>query len=172
MIAGVRSTGVLVALVLVLGCTKAPPPNPVELAERGTAPASPPADAVAPSDASLPSDASGPSDASVPSDASPIDASVPLDASARRVVKVPGRGACKTDAECVLTTFQEGCCVQACQGYASSKLELAARQAKENCAARGPAICPPPSPCRVPTHTVLAAACSAQRCVSVEAVLP
>ena len=149
MIAGVRSPGALVALVLVLGCTKAPPANPVELADRGTAPASPPADAVAPSDASVPSDAS-----------------------ARRVVKVPGRGTCKTDADCVLTTFQEGCCVQACQGYASSKLELAARQAKENCPARGTAICPPPSPCRIPTHNVLAAACSAHRCVSVEEVLP
>ena len=144
---------VTVVLVL-LGCTRSPPPQQ-HLAD--------------PTDhhVVVPIDASPPVDATPPADVAP-----PIDARTGRVVEVPGRGTCEVDADCVLTAYQEGCCVQACQGYASSALELATRKSKENCAARGNAICPPPSPCRRQTHKVLSAACRADHCVSVEEELP
>jgi hypothetical protein len=115
------------------------------------------------------------------------DAGVPLDAllfadaladsamdaqasdAAVAMLERPGQGTCHSDTDCVLTSYQVGCCAQACQSYASSKQALAARQAQEDCVAfkASGEPCPPPAPCRRPTTRSVAARCSAGTCYTV-----
>ena len=101
-----------------------------------------------------------------------VDAARPVDVDPGPTQEVVGDGRCKTDADCVLSSWQEGCCVQACQDQAVNRRDLAARQAKEDCATDRPEVCPPPAPCPRPTHTVLAARCSRGKCVSVQRKSP
>jgi len=124
-----------------------------------------------PSDPALPVD-SGPAPDPTPPAAGPPSAEAEAASAAPatsgqggNVEQVPGRGSCTQDADCVLTGYQEGCCTQACHPYATNKDDLAARQAKENCAARTQP-CPPPAPCRRPAHRYLAAKCNAGSCVA------
>lgn len=95
------------------------------------------------------------------------DAATAAASSSAKAEESAGRGSCVHDDDCVLTSYQPGCCVQACEDYASNKADLAALQAKEDCAATRPERCPPPAPCRRPTHRVLAAKCSAGACVAI-----
>lgn len=101
--------------------------------------------------------------------ATATDAAVPVDAAPRPRVERQGRGSCRRDDDCVLTTYQEGCCVQGCSAYASSKAALAARQAKEDCAAfrASGEPCPPPAPCRRATEREIEAVCKNGRCYGV-----
>lgn len=76
---------------------------------------------------------------------------------------VEGRGACEVDDDCVLTSFQEGCCVQACEAYATSREDLEARQAADQC---DPPPCPPPAPCRGPRRSFERAVCAQGTCAA------
>lgn len=79
---------------------------------------------------------------------------------------------CERDDDCVLTTYQAGCCVQACESYAMDKRRLAAARAKEDCSGQRGEDCPPPAPCPPPTHRVVAARCNAGECVAEREPLP
>jgi hypothetical protein len=155
-----------VALVGVAGCDRSRPPE---------APPAPSSPAVADT-AAIPHDAAPPPDAA---SLAALDASQPPDATITTTglqpgwTHAPGRGTCRVDGDCVLTSYQEGCCVGACQAYASSQRDLDARQAKEDCvawAATGQP-CPPPAPCRGRTTKSVAAVCKAGRCTTVLAPL-
>ena len=79
---------------------------------------------------------------------------------------------CERDDDCELTTYQAGCCVQACESYAMDKRRLAAARAKEDCSGQRGEDCPPPAPCPPPTHRVVAARCEAGVCVAEREPLP
>lgn len=96
----------------------------------------------------------------------------PIEAPAGALVETEGTGACKVDADCTLSTYQAGCCVQGCQPYARNRRDL-----EEAIAAEAPACetfrrsgepCPPPAPCPRPTHEPVAAKCVEQRCYTVK----
>ena len=110
-----------------------------------------------------PTRVSGP-DAEAPLASASPSATSPLEAGAAREV-LAGEGRCLADADCVLSSYQPGCCTQACVARALNKHELAARMAAENCAAhKGP--CPPPAPCEKFDYRVIAAVCRAQTCAT------
>ena len=79
-----------------------------------------------------------------------------------------GVGGCRVDADCELSSYQEGCCAQACAASAKSRTELARARKGEDCAElkKQHALCPPPSPCPPQTHEPIAAACCAGRCIT------
>jgi hypothetical protein len=77
---------------------------------------------------------------------------------------IVGRGACSSDDECVLTSFQPGCCAQACDAYPTSQAELDARVANDQCESP----CPPPSPCRGPRRKLDSAICHEGVCAALE----
>lgn len=78
----------------------------------------------------------------------------------------PGNGRCNVDDDCVLSSYQGGCCVQACSPNAWNKADLAREIAAEDCAKhRGP--CPPPSPCPVFTSDAVRAICQSGTCATV-----
>lgn len=85
---------------------------------------------------------------------------------------IEGRGSCKKDDDCVLSSFQEGCCTGACSNYATNKQELAARETRANCAKTKPAVCPPPAPCPPPQHWIEAAKCKDKKCYAVGRRIP
>ena len=82
-----------------------------------------------------------------------------------------GTGSCVTDADCVLSTYQSGCCVQACEPYATNRraLELTIAKERPHCDAfrNSGQPCPPPAPCRLATHDVVAAKCVNRACYRV-----
>lgn len=142
---------------LVLGtlcaCSKPAPPPP---------PSTPPVPDAAVADAGVP-------DAGVP-DASRPDALPPIH---KWVIdEAEGTGRCKVDADCVLSSWQPGCCTGTCTSYAISKAELAAREKKENCPARRAKPCPPPAPCPRPTHVPVDAFCKDNTCWARRNVVP
>lgn len=93
----------------------------------------------------------------------PAESAAPA-ASAGPLLEEPGDGKCRVDTDCVLTTYQEGCCAQGCEPYATSKASLAARQAKENCSARRGQVCPPPAPCPRAKTRATSAVCRSGTC--------
>jgi hypothetical protein len=86
---------------------------------------------------------------------------------------VNGVGACKVDADCVLSSYQKGCCTQACAPSAKSKRDLARAQGAEDCAAMNKQPhCPAPAACQPPTYEPVAAVCCAGGCMTVRRLLP
>ena len=81
---------------------------------------------------------------------------------------VAGVGACAVDADCELTSYQEGCCTQACAPSARSRADLARAKSAENCVAvkKKHPSCPPPSPCQPPSYEPTAAACCGGTCMT------
>lgn len=104
-----------------------------------------------------------------PADAATPDAPLPP---APRTDEVAGTGRCKADTDCELSSWQSGCCTQACDGYAISTVELARLTRRENCAAVRTKPCPPPAPCPPPTHRAFEAFCKAGTCTTRRMVLP
>ncbi|MBA3397559.1 MAG: hypothetical protein H0T89_33355 [Deltaproteobacteria bacterium] len=155
-------------LVLVVACSstqpdRAPRPEPVVAAPADSAAAAPDAVAIALPDAFV----------------APPDASVAVDAAATSVATTntadqEGRGSCKVDRDCVLSSYQSGCCTQACQPNAISAKQLAAAQAKEDCEAfrQSGKPCPPPAPCPVYTTHPVGVKCKAGTCYAVMAPGP
>ena len=155
---------VICAVALVVGCQHAEP--------EARRKAEPPPPAVMPADATtvVSADASAsPSDAATPMDAG-VDAAP--SASSTKVVERKGEGTCKSDAECGLSTWQEGCCLSTCTGYAINKKLLAARIAKENCPSKEKHVCPPPAPCPLPDFFPDKAVCKSGTCTAVGHTAP
>ncbi|HEX7602367.1 MAG TPA: hypothetical protein VF316_12215 [Polyangiaceae bacterium] len=81
---------------------------------------------------------------------------------------VDGVGACTADADCELSSYQQGCCTQACSPSAKNKADVARARNAENCAEvrkRQP-VCPPPAPCRTAAWVATAAVCCAGTCMT------
>lgn len=95
----------------------------------------------------------------------------PLDPPVGALVETAGTGTCKVDADCELSSYQAGCCVQGCQPYARNRraLEKAIAAEAPACEAfrRSGEPCPPPAPCPRPTHEPIAAKCVERRCYTV-----
>jgi hypothetical protein len=86
---------------------------------------------------------------------------------------VNGVGACKVDADCVLSSYQKGCCTQACAPSAKSKKDIARAQAAEDCAEMNKQPhCPAPAACQPPTYEPIAAVCCAGGCMTARRLLP
>lgn len=83
-------------------------------------------------------------------------------------VAEPGTGSCRADDECVVSSYQSGCCTQACAPGAWSKAELARATAGEDCTKPRTSPCPPPSPCPVQTFDVVRALCQSGTCAAVK----
>ena len=155
-----RAVAVMALVFVGLGCDRpGSPPPAVEAPPRGTS-----AEVVA---VATPPVEPAPEQPVVVPEAAP-----PADIALAPTQEVAGEGRCKTDDDCVLSSWQAGCCTQACDVSAVNRRDLAARQAKENCATDRPEVCPPPAPCPPRTHEVLAARCSRRVCVSVQRRLP
>jgi len=152
------------AVALLVGCQNSQP-----AAEKK---ATPPA-VVAPADvAPVSIDAAPPVDAAAPVDAAPADAGVDAATAPKKLVERKGEGACKVDADCELSAWQEGCCTAKCEGYAISSQLLAKRKAKENCAGMEKHVCPPPSPCPLPDFLPEKAICKRGICTAVGSSAP
>jgi len=139
----------LLGIVIVVGCSKAPPPQPE--------PPPPPPPAQPDAAAAI----APPIDASVADSAAPPDAPV---MHVWTVIEKEGQGSCKRDADCVLSSWQSGCCTGACVAYAISNAELRKREKAENCPKPGTQLCPPPAPCPKPTQLPIDAFCKAKKC--------
>jgi hypothetical protein len=139
--------------------------DPPRAVNAGTLPA-PSADA-SPGTANLPSATAPSSTASAPLASATATASAgPSSASSAALPPletVEGRGYCQRDTDCVLSTYQEGCCTQGCFPYATNRRDLAARRAKEDCT-QHVSVCPPPAPCPLETFTYVGAVCRARVC--------
>jgi hypothetical protein len=85
-----------------------------------------------------------------------------------------GVGACRVDADCELSSFQEGCCTQACEPTAKNKADLARARAGEDCAEQKKKhpSCPPPSPCPARTYQSVAAVCCEGQCKTARRRVP
>ena len=108
-----------------------------------------------------------------------VDAAVdaaPIDATVGDIVETPGTGKCKVDADCELSSYQAGCCVQGCEPYARNKRELereiAAEQSTCEKFRKSGKPCPPPAPCPRQTHNILAAKCVKNSCYTVRQKIP
>lgn len=153
----------VLALGFVVGCgRRTPTPEPT----REPLPSD--ADAAITPDATIPPDAAIPTDAAIAIDA-------PIDAAVGALVETPGTGTCKVDADCELSSYQSGCCVQGCEPYARNKRELqreiAGEQATCDAFRKSGKPCPPPAPCPRRTHEVLAAKCVKKQCYTVTRTL-
>jgi hypothetical protein len=85
-----------------------------------------------------------------------------------------GVGTCSVDADCELSSYQPGCCTQACAPSAKGKTYLAHERRAEDCAAqkkREP-LCPPPAACAPRTYEPIAAVCCAGTCATARRALP
>ncbi len=151
-------------LVVVIGasmaCSKAgqhPPAPPPTTDEARTAGA---ADDAAPAMAPMAIDAAPPIDAAP---TAPPDAAV---AQPGVFEDVEGVGICQQNADCVLSSWQPGCCLSTCEGYAIRVRDLEDRMAKENCPPPGTKLCPPPAPCPVQKRRAVEAKCKNHRCTT------
>jgi hypothetical protein len=104
------------------------------------------------------------------------DAPIAIDAATGAVTEVPGTGKCKVDTDCELSSYQAGCCVQGCEPYARNKRELHREMAAEEPTCekfrKSGKPCPPPAPCPLQTHQILAAKCVKNSCYTVKQKLP
>lgn len=141
-------------LCALIACTKSSAPPAPEVATPTTKPTP-----------SAPADAAR-------ADAARADAAVPDAAVALAIHEAPGVGTCRTDADCILSSAQEGCCTQACEPQAISWREDAAREANKHCPSPRTEPCPPPAPCAKRVHDVIGAKCAHGRCVSIQRDLP
>ena len=105
-----------------------------------------------------------------------VDAPIAIDAAAGEITEVPGTGKCKVDADCELSSYQSGCCVQGCEPYARNKRELDREMKAEESTCekfrKSGKPCPPPAPCPRHTHQILAAKCVKNSCYTVMQKLP
>jgi hypothetical protein len=107
----------------------------------------------------------------------PVDAAIaaPPDAALAQSVKyeeAEGVGTCQQDSDCVLSSWQSGCCLNKCEGYAINKKDLAAEISKENCPPPGTHLCPPPAPCPLQKRRAIEAKCRKHRCTASFQKLP
>jgi hypothetical protein len=134
-------------IVVVIGCSK--PSQP---------PAAPP-----PGDTPRVADVQ---DAAPMAEPAPPPAPDAKEAQAKAYEYADGIGTCQSDADCELSSWQEGCCLATCEGYAISKVELAKRIKKENCPPPGTKLCPPPAPCPADRRFASGVTCRANRCTT------
>jgi hypothetical protein len=82
---------------------------------------------------------------------------------------VPGTGACRVDADCQLSSYQPGCCTQACAPSAKGRADVLRAQKAEDCVAmnKGPAHCPAPAACQPSAFDATAAVCCKGACTTV-----